>query len=251
MTINILFSSSSGNCTIINYKDTNIMIDAGVSYKDIKKSHPKDLNLNALFITHEHSDHISRAGVVARAENCPVYLPLKSYEAKIDLFKNCEIYNIEGGESVIINDLEIKAFSTMHDSLASVGYIITEIDTKKKFAFLTDTGGITKVIKEALFGCNAYFIESDYDEDELEKYADYDDFLKDRIRSPYGHLSNQNTVSFINNNIDLINTNFIILGHLSKNTNSPDILKSRIEYTIPKNHWSRIHIADKPIKLEL
>lgn len=251
MKVKLLHSSSSGNCTIVEGENTKLMIDAGLSYKRIKEAYGEDPKLDALLITHEHSDHISGAGIVARKTECPIYIPEKSYLAKEKLFNDCSINYIEGGQTIEIGDFTISAFSTRHDSEASNGYVITENATMKKFGFLTDTGGITKLIRDALSDCDGYFIEADYDEDELEKCAEYDDILKERIKSPYGHLSNQQSLEYVNTYLNLEKATFVAFGHLSKNTNSPEILQSRIEYFIPKRFWDKLKIINQPTEFEI
>jgi len=251
MKIKLLYSSSSGNSTIIETDNTLLMMDAGISYKKIKKAYGSDPKLDAIFISHEHSDHVGSVGIIARKTGCPIYIPQKSYEAKINLFNNCIVNYIEGGQTVEIGDFTISAFSTKHDSLASVGYVFTEKSTNKKFGFLTDTGGITKLIEKSLSDCNAYFIESDYDEEELEKYAGYDDYLKERIRSPYGHLSNQQALDFVTTKLNLNSVEVIVFGHLSKNTNTPEKLRERIESTIPKQFWDKLKIITQTTIIEV
>lgn len=251
MKIKPLFSSSSGNCMIIESDNTKIMIDAGVSFKKIKEAYGSDLDLKALFITHSHYDHINAAGVVGRTTGCDIYIPEKCYEEKQKYFPDCKITTIQGGWSQEIGEFFIEAFSTRHDTPDSVGYIITEISTKKKFGFITDTGIITILMRKALQNCDAYFIESDYDEEGLEKCSEYDDYLKDRIRSPLGHLSNQETIKFINEHVDKEKVKFIFLGHLSKNTNSPEILKGRLNESFDSDFIKKIYIIKEPLELEL
>jgi phosphoribosyl 1,2-cyclic phosphodiesterase len=251
MKIKLLYSSSSGNSAIIESGSTAIMMDAGISYKKIKEAYGDDPKLNAILISHEHGDHIGSAGIVSRKTGAPVYLPQKSFEKKQTLFDDCVVNFLEGGETVEIGDFSISAFSTRHDSVASNGYVFTEKATMKKFGFLTDTGGITKLMRDSLQGCNGYFIESDYDEEELEKCAEYDDILKERIRSPYGHLSNQQSLEYVNTYLNLDTIEFIAFGHLSKNTNSPEIMRSRIEHVIPKKYWDKLNIINQTTEFEI
>ena len=196
-------------------------------------------------------DHIGSAGIVARKVQCPVYLPQRSYEKKQGLFTDCTVNFIEGGDTVEIGDFSILAFSTRHDSLASNGYVLTEKATMKKFGFLTDKGGITKLMRDNLIDCNAYFIESDYDDEELEKCAEYDDILKERIRSPFGHLSNQQSLEYVNTYLKLDALNFVAFGHLSKNTNSPEIMQRRIEHIVPKKHWDKLKVLNQTTEFEI
>lgn len=251
MKIKFLCSGSDGNSTLITGKKETIMIDAGPSYKTLKEVNGgQDIILNYLFITHEHSDHIKSAGVVGRKTGCVIYIPEKCYDSKIDLFDNCHVEFIEGGDEVDLTEFKVKAFSTRHDSVDAVGYVITEKMSNKKFAFLTDTGVITSLIKYNIQGCDAYFIESDYDLEELEKNAEYSDELKERIKSPYGHLSNQEALKFISS-ISIDSTKWIALGHLSKNTNSPEVLEERIKELIGESWLEKIAIIKESKELEI
>lgn len=253
MTIKNIASSSSGNCTIIEAENTIIMIDAGISLKTILEKYGKskdEFSIDAILITHEHSDHVKGAGVVGRHTKAPIYIPEPSYEKRTELFKDCLINYIAGGDTFTINDeLEISVFNTKHDSEACVGFKIREIKTNKCFGLLTDTGVITKLIKKSLEGCNALFIESDYDEESLVKYAEYDDNLKERIRSPLGHLSNTQAIEYMKE-LDLENIEWIILGHLSHNTNSPELLLSYLEQEFEESINQKLHIAKNEL-LEL
>jgi phosphoribosyl 1,2-cyclic phosphodiesterase len=245
MIINFLYSGSSGNATLIQSDDkkTNILLDAGLSLKRLKEKFDFDsISLDAILITHEHSDHIAGLGPIGRKYNCPIYLPEPSFEKIENLLDKCNVQLINGGAEININNFEIKSFSTKHDSLGSLGYTVLDKNVNKKFGFLTDTGVFTKLMIKELSTCNACFIEADYDEEGLEKYAEYDDFLKDRIRSPLGHLSNQKTLNFLIDTLDLTKLEFVMLGHLSKNTNSPEILSSRIEEMIPAEFREKLNI---------
>lgn len=248
MIVNQLTSSSAGNCTIISNSSTAVMIDAGISLKKVL-SLCADIKLDALFITHEHADHIKSAGTIARKFKIPVYIPELSYLEKKELFTDCEIHFIEGGAETIIKDLSVTAFSTKHDSVASVGFIITDLLTGKKYGHLTDTGTITPLIKLAMENCDAYFIESDYDEEVLDKNEHYSDILKIRIRSPLGHLSNTQSLTFIRDCINFASTQFLIIGHLSKKNNSPEILREAINKKFTQEESDKFFISyDQLIK---
>lgn len=251
-----LMSGSSGNSTIIKSDDVEIMIDAGGSFKKIAEKYKSLLNkdltdLNGLFISHEHGDHITGAGIIGRKLKCPIFIPEKSYEKKKNLFNECIINYINGGETIKIKHLEIKPFNTRHDSEACVGFVIIDTLKNKKLGYLTDTGSITKLIKESLRDCNAYMIEADYDEEGLEKCAEYDDILKERIRSDFGHLSNDQALDFIYNNINIDSVDWILFSHLSEKTNSPDILMNKVKYKFPERYWNKFHVAESiELKIE-
>jgi len=248
MKIRPLHSSSSGNACKVETDNVIILVEAGISYKNLIETDEKLKQLSAIFITHSHTDHVKGAGIISRKTEAPLYMLKETYQQKADLFRSCKVNFIKHGDKILIDDLEISVFETKHDQ-PSVGFIFTELNTNKKFAYLTDTGFIGKSVKNAIKDCNAYLLEADYDEDELEKTAEYDDILKDRIKSPFGHLGTQQTLDYIKENINLELTDWIILGHLSHVTNSPEMVKARIEKTIDKQYHTKFYLA--PLEYEL
>ena len=239
MYIHSLYSSSSGNCTRVYNDTTSILLDCGVSKKRIFTN--GDFPIDAIFCSHEHSDHVAGAGVLCRKLKVPIYIHKKSYEPLTEkIFKKCEDYinEFEGGQAITIKDFRISAFSTRHDSKnGGMGYIVKELSTGKYFGYLTDTGSFTKLMKETLQGCDAYFIEAAHDT--------YDDILKDRIMSPFGHLSNEQTMQFID---DVVKENFdktqwIIFGHLSERTNTPELVKTAFYTKFSTQNYNNIHTA--------
>jgi phosphoribosyl 1,2-cyclic phosphodiesterase len=248
MNVRPLYSSSSGNACKIYTKDTILLIEAGVSYKKLVEANGDQLHPDGVFITHSHGDHINGAGVLGRKSDAPLYMLREAYKKKEKLFNACNVQIILHGDKLTIGDFEIDVFDTRHDR-PSVGFIITEIKTGKRFGYVTDTGAIGKLVRLAISDCDAYLLETDYDEDELEKTSEYDDVLKDRIRSPWGHLGTQQTLDYINNYIDLEKVSWILLGHLSTVTNSPELVTARLENTIDKKYIDKFYLA--PLDTEL
>ena len=251
MTIKYLYSGSSGNITLVSTDTTNIIIDCGVSYTKYKKAiNDADIDIDAILITHEHWDHVSGLGPIARKTKSVIFIPEKSYEKIKKNLKNCKINFITGGEHFTIGDITVTAFSTRHDSAESVGYTLHHNNIK--YSHITDTGVITSLIKDAIIDSNGLFIESDYDMYELELYPEYDDLLKMRISSNYGHLSNQQVIKHLLHDVDLHEINWVTLGHLSKKTNSEEILQKLLNTYIPKQYLTKINIYDdNPIVLTL
>jgi len=234
MYVHSLFSSSRGNACLIYNDKTSILIDVGVSYKKLVDAAPNKFKPNAVFITHEHSDHIAGAGILGRKMQCPIYMPKASYLVKESKFNDCIINHIEGGEAVDIGNFVITAFSTRHDAEASIGFTIYEKTTKKKLGIMADSGSFGPVMVNALKDCNAYFLEADYDTASLWAFEDYVQEHKERVDSPFGHMSNQQVLDFIENFIDLKNVVFVLLGHLSPRTNSPELLQTQLKQRFPQ-----------------
>lgn len=222
MIVHPIASSSSGNCTVLEFGDDVVLIDCGVTLKAIK-SVINDLNrIKAVFITHEHYDHIAGVGPLSRKLTIPFYVNNACAKKAYRAFNDCTIkHNVVAGETYELPGIgSFLAFSTKHDAAYSVGYIVTPEGSDKKFGYLTDTGFITPFMITMLKECSAMFIESDYDDEFLEECELYADELKERIKSNFGHLSNAQVKEFITNNFDILKLDFIILGHLSGKTNS-------------------------------
>ena len=245
MNIHPLYSSSSGNACRVFNNTTSILIDCGVSMKKVFSQ--GEFDIDAIFVTHEHSDHVGGAGVVCRKIQCPIYIHPKSYErSKEKIFKKCDdhINFFVGGNTATIGDFKVRGFIARHDSHnGGMGLIVTEIPTDKKFSYLTDTGSVTPQMKEEMAGCDAYFLEAGHDVEMLKTHEQYDQVLKDRILGPFGHLSNDQSIELID---QMLKSNFddiqwITFGHLSERTNKPELVKQAFYSNF--SNFDSIHIA--------
>lgn len=221
-------SSSSGNCVYIGTEYTNILIDAGLSGKRIEDG-LKELELtgqdiDAVFVTHEHIDHVDGIGVLSRRYNIPIYategtwanMPSKVKAETIrEDFKRC----VYADENTVFNDLIIKPFEIPHDAAEPVGYSI--MTDKDKITIATDIGHISDTIKENVKGSSLLLLESNHDVDML-KNGSYAYNLKQRILSDYGHLSNLNAGKFLSDFADS-RLKYVFLGHLSRENNTPRV----------------------------
>lgn len=250
MLVRPIFSSSAGNCTVISNESSQIIIDVGISYKKLSAALGDDLNPSAIFVSHEHIDHVSGVSVLARKTVTPVYVNEVSYQHKPEVFNGCDIQFISGGDVVELNGFTVEPFSTRHDAKASMGFVVTDKINNKKLGFLTDTGSFSKLMKKALMACDGYLLETDYDEALLEDYPDYDTYLKGRISGPWGHLSNIQTMDFIEETIDLSIVNWIVLGHISVRTNSAETVLSLVKERFP-SHYQKFYCAPLENALEL
>lgn len=221
-----LFSSSSGNCTYIGSSGAGILIDAGVSAKQmslrLNEIGVDPSSIGAIFVTHEHSDHVKGLRVFASRHGIPVY----TKEGTLSELKKQGIANGSFEISVIPeNGIEVcgqfvSAFETSHDSAESCGYVVTTSDDRK-IAVATDTGIVTDSIKTAVNGCDLILAESNHDIGML-RNGSYPYMLKRRILSDRGHLSNIACSEFVS---ELVKngTTRIFLGHLSKENNIPSL----------------------------
>lgn len=239
-----LFSSSKGNCTYIGSKTEGILIDCGASFTRIKNA--LDLNgidintaVKGVFITHEHHDHI--CGLKMLTKKCKVPVFAQSYTLDILLSEGMIFsYSEDIKEYVELDGFTVKCFPTSHDTAESCGYRITLPDGKI-CAVCTDLGFVSDTVEENLTGCEAVLIESNYDPDMLSSCR-YPDYLKARIRSSRGHLSNNDCASLCSRLIGKGTTRFI-LGHLSQDSNTPERalsvnyeLIAQSGYTAPRDY---------------
>jgi phosphoribosyl 1,2-cyclic phosphodiesterase len=248
-------SSSSGNCTLVYNSDTHILIDAGIPVKHViekvrpvygmpedKYPHWKP-NFDGVFITHEHSDHIKSAGALNRKLKTPIFVSPLVRDKKPTEFEKCSyLHDINDVDKVVINSMTIQPFSTKHDAVQALGFIISDQDTV--FGYVTDTGSISKSMKTAILNCKSLMLECDYDEELLAEYGGYSRDLKDRISSSFGHLSNQMALEFIKTSLDINALKAIVIGHLSQNTNTPEKFIERMKIAFPDPvHQAKFHIA--------
>jgi phosphoribosyl 1,2-cyclic phosphodiesterase len=211
MIIAPLCSSSTANSTYIGDKASGILIDIGCSYKKLRGYLAAcDLsveNIKAVFITHEHTDHIAGLSVFMKNNpDVPVCLGGRMATEEGLIKKTLQVL-----------DYEITAFDTPHDTDWSVGYVIKKGDYK--IAYMTDLGHITQEVRAATGDCDLAFIESNYDSDMLWG-GSYHYHLKQRVDSKVGHLSNADTADYIQKLVETRATR-IVLGHLSRQNNTP------------------------------
>ena len=197
-----LASGSSGNCYFLGTDRYGILVDAGIGIRTIKKT-LKELGIGldiirAVFITHDHADHIKAVGHLGEKFGIPVYSTPevhaginKSY-CMTEKLSTC-VHYLHKGETMELEDFTITAFEVPHDGTDNVGYCMN-IDGKI-FSFLTDLGHITPTAAEYICKANYLVLEANYDEEML-KMGPYPQYLKERIAGPNGHMSDRETADF-------------------------------------------------------
>ena len=226
-----LYSGSRGNSAYINAGGASILIDAGKSAKALcsalKEINVDICSIDAIFITHEHRDHVSALQTLSHKHNIPIYILLSSAEIFYGLNdeKLCNNLMLQMKEpfSVKVGGLTVSSIHTSHDSRASVGYKMDFSENGESYSigYVTDTGVVTDEMRSMLRGCYAVVMESNHDLDML-KNGPYPPELKHRIASRRGHLSNKDAASFISELCES-GTKHIMLAHLSEENNLPEI----------------------------
>ncbi len=218
-------SSSDGNGTLIQSAKASILIDCGVSLKALVMSVGLDIvqRLDAVFITHEHSDHIKGIGILGRKmRGLIVYINHKSCVRRPQHFVNLNTRELQASQIVKIKDLSLTPFELQHDSANAFGFFINN-SSGESLTYFTDTGAVNDEIENYIKSSQMLFIESNYDEKGLLEYPDYSNVHKTRIRAT--HLSNTQTLDIIEK-CGIENLNEIIMGHLSPRTNRPQWVKN-------------------------
>ena len=222
-----LASSSKGNAVYIRYGSDEILIDAGISAKRLEcalMSLGSSLkNIQAIFVTHEHSDHISGLATVSKKYGIPVHLTEKSGHAMLNQAKyapvaECAVLHTPV-YSETVGSLEVRSFPTPHDSVCSVGF--TVMAGNDTFALATDLGHISPDVEAALTGAENVILESNHDENML-LCGSYPYDVKLRILSDFGHLSNETSAAFAKK-LAVGGTKHILLAHLSPENNLPEL----------------------------
>jgi phosphoribosyl 1,2-cyclic phosphodiesterase len=219
-----LASGSSGNCTVVSDGAHHFLVDAGISARRIQAGLTqlglKKDELSGIFITHTHTDHISGLSVFLKKNTIPVYASEETGQTLSSQLPVLDgrIHTFRAGERFHLFDWEISPFSTWHDTPGSVGYRMTA--GNHTVAIATDLGCVTRQVADGIEGAELLLLEANYDPDLL-RAGPYPAFLKRRIESDHGHLSNQaaaQAAAWALQN----GTKAILLGHLSAENNRPD-----------------------------
>ena len=245
MKFRLLGSGSSGNATLIQDGDDAYLVDAGLPIQLMKKhlDEALDVPLKAIFITHEHSDHIKSLDAILKTVDVPFYTTFETFDAIpfLKTFKHRFIPVIPK-RPFFLDNLQITPFSTSHDAAHAVGYIFQ--NEHEKLVHFTDAGYIPENDYPLLEGADMYLIESNYDVAMLfDSKRPY--HLKQRIHSPKGHLSNQEA-SYHLMRLMKENTRVICFTHPSEDCNAEHLITETFVNTA-KSH--KINVASIQINI--
>jgi len=219
----ILASGSGGNSCYIETDSARVLIDVGLSCREIERRlnivGVSAKNLNAIILTHEHSDHIRGAGPLARRYNLPLYINSRTFkQGQKTLGKLPTPVLIQTGEPIEINNLLVETFTKCHDAVDPMGIVLSSDGLRIGFA--TDLGRSTRLAEERLKNCQALIVEFNYDPDMLDE-GPYPLYLKRRIKGPDGHLSNQQAGELVSA-LSHVSLKWVVLAHLSETNNHPE-----------------------------
>lgn len=231
----ILGSSSSGNSSFLEVANNKFLIDVGFSIKKLNeklnKINERIENINYIFITHEHIDHIKSLGPILRKYDIKVFIHKDSFDVikdKIGNYNKDKIIYIDFNK-ISINEVVISNFKLNHDAKCTLGYSFEYMG--KKLVYITDTGYISKLVEQCAKDTNILAIESNYDYDML-MLGNYPWDVKNRIKSKNGHLSNKDVLKLIDK-LDKEKLKKVFLMHLSEENNHEAIAKNNIESVYP------------------
>ena len=228
MQIASLGSGSKGNATLIKSQSTMILVDCGFSIKQFRLRLARlDLipeDIDAILVTHEHSDHSGGVLRLANAFDIPVWSTRGT--ARSAFSEDFRYFDLRGGLGITIGDLDILPITVPHDAGEPVQFVFEDRETGKKLGILTDTGHVTSHITDAYNALDGLLIEFNYDEDLLAK-GPYPYAIKQRVASDLGHLSNLQSISLLRS-INTRRLNCLIAAHISENNNSPDLVAEQL-----------------------
>jgi phosphoribosyl 1,2-cyclic phosphodiesterase len=223
MKIASLGSGSKGNCTVVACGSTHLLVDCGFSLSKFEQRLDKlslsPADIDALLVTHEHTDHGSGVKKVARKFDIPLYMTVGTARAlDIDRFEV-----ISGSHDFQMGDVQVQPVTVPHDAQEPVQFVFTNLSNGCKLGLLTDCGHVTDHMKQVYNDCHGLLLEFNYDERMLAQGA-YPASLKQRISGNFGHLSNVQSMQMLQqiNNGQL---KFLIAAHLSENNNSPHLVE--------------------------
>ncbi|HSE30895.1 MAG TPA: MBL fold metallo-hydrolase [Pyrinomonadaceae bacterium] len=247
MKLSVLGSGSTGNAVLIVAGNTRVLVDAGLSAKEIARRlaimGEDAQRLDAVLVTHEHGDHAGGLRVLLSSVDCPVYISAKTLDAYVSERFNVandepkrrakalqdRVEQIESSRDFRIGEIDFHPFTIPHDAVDNFGFTATHQGVK--IATLMDFGHMTTLVTEQLRGCAAIVIESNHSRDMLKACDAYPWELKQRILSRLGHLSNEDVADWLRDGFDG-SAKYIVLAHLSLRANNPYLAKISAEVAL-------------------
>ncbi len=245
----VLGSGSGGNSAVVECNGTRIMVDAGLSAKQLNLRLETlgidPASLDGILLTHEHGDHIRGLKVFTKKHQVPIYATAQTaHIVKESGIESATWKTFETGQHFPLGGIQIQSFSIQHDAIDPVGFVLA--NETRKLGFVSDAGFVTRSMTESLRGLHGLFVESNYDDALLEADTKRPWSIKQRISSRHGHLSNTQVNALIRE-IAHPELTRIILGHLSSDCNSPEVALDLLRKNLTELGHDRIglHCAEQ------
>ncbi|MDD5542085.1 MAG: MBL fold metallo-hydrolase [Acidobacteriia bacterium] len=221
----VLGSGSGGNCTYIGTPKTRLLVDAGFSMKETARrlatiQVPLE-SIQAIVISHEHADHIHGVETLVKNLNIPVFIAPAAFEASRISRNKYPVEPIRAEECFTVGDIRVQPFAIPHDSVEPLAFCVVAEGIKT--SIVTDLGYIPELVKQRVAGSHCLVFESNHDLEML-KVGPYPWFVKQRVMSRHGHLSNDTTAQFFAEDYDGQAVH-VLLAHISQKNNHPEIVR--------------------------
>lgn len=235
-----LGSGSGGNATLICAGDTRILVDCGFGLRETERRLARlDVgmdSINAIIITHEHTDHIKGVGAVARKHQTPVYMTAGTYVSRnYGAIPNLRL--IENYQAFSVGSVDVQPVAVPHDAREPAQYVFNH--GARKLGVLTDLGSITPHVVEAYSRCDSLIVEANHDPYMLAN-GPYPQSLKFRVAGPWGHLSNQQAGDFLQQ-MEVSRLQHLVVGHISRKNNSVERAAQTLQSVVADLH--KVHYA--------
>jgi phosphoribosyl 1,2-cyclic phosphodiesterase len=250
--ITVLGSGSGGNCTLVATDKTALLVDAGLSCRQITErlaAAGRSLNdVDAVLLTHEHNDHVSALAVLGKRRAVPVFANRFTAEAVAhDAGARVAWRLFETGRGFEIGDISVESFSVPHDAQDPVGFVIHNCNAS--VGFITDLGHATRLVSDRLRSLDALVLESNHDVKMLQDNPDRPWATKQRILSRHGHLSNEDAAKLAGE-IVTARLQHLVLAHLSRDCNKPELAHKTVAGKLHQIGATHVHVTlthqDKP-----
>ena len=237
VSVSVLASGSRGNCAVIRSSTTSVLVDAGIScreiFKRMKTSGLEPQSLSAIIFTHEHSDHVYGLATLSKKLNVPIFMTGATHQAwqramRDENGERPQLNKLEvfcAGRAFRVGDIDIMPFTIPHDAADPVGFTCRAEGIK--VAFATDLGYLPASVRDHLRNCDVLVMESNHDLEML-RGGPYPWSVKQRVMSRVGHLSNEALAEFFASDYDGCAT-YVVLAHLSEHNNHPEIARGAAE----------------------
>ena len=222
-------SGSEGNCLVVEAGGTRVLIDCGFGMREctarLARIGVEPASISAIFVTHEHSDHIGGVPAFAARHDIGVWLTFGTLTAVASRFEGLSrVYGFDSHDSLVVGDLEIRPFPVPHDAREPVQFVIGDGD--HRLGVVTDLGMSTPHVRASLTGCDALVLECNHDREML-RGGNYPAALKQRICGRFGHLCNDDAAALLAS-LDVSRLQHVLAAHLSRENNRPELARAAL-----------------------